>query len=148
MARGDPKEPEKLELLIRDVPYAVDGLEIWMAIKTWVTDYCAIYYSNDDDSAVRSDNELQAWWWEVRHVGHGDLQDARWWPAMDCLADLVETYTTIIWLGSAFHAAVGLSQYGYQGFIPNSPTLASHPMPKTGTEVTEFEFLRSITPKK
>ncbi|KAF8723242.1 hypothetical protein HU200_021757 [Digitaria exilis] len=143
---GDPKNPEKLELLIKDYPYAVDGLEIWIAIKKWVTDYCAIYYTND--GAVTSDTELQAWWWEVRHVGHGDLRDAPWWPAMNCLDDLVETCTTIIWLGSAQHAAVGLGQYGYQGFVPNSPTLTSRPMPEAGAEVTESEFLGSITPKK
>nr|CAB3499819.1 unnamed protein product [Digitaria exilis]CAB3505114.1 unnamed protein product [Digitaria exilis] len=146
VARGDPKNPEKLELLIKDYPYAVDGLEIWIAIKNWVTDYCAIYYTND--GAVTSDTELQAWWWEVRHVGHGDLRDAPWWPAMNCLDDLVETCTTIIWLGSAQHAAVGLGQYGYQGFVPNSPTLTSRPMPEAGAEVTESEFLGSITPKK
>lgn len=148
MANGDPKNPEKLDLLIKDYPYAVDGLEIWTAIKKWVTDYCAIYYPND--GAVTGDSELQAWWREVRHVGHGDLQGARWWPAMDGLSDLVETCTTIIWLGSAFHAAVGLGQYGYQGFVPNSPTLASRamPPPEAGAEVTEAEFLGSITPRK
>ncbi|RLN17039.1 putative linoleate 9S-lipoxygenase 5 [Panicum miliaceum] len=115
------------------------------AIKKWVADYCAIYYVND--GAVTSDSELQAWWREVRHVGHGDLQDAHWWPAMDCLADLEEACTIIIWLGSAFHAAVGLGQYGYQGFVPNSPTLTSRPMPEAGAVVTEAEFLGSITPR-
>ncbi|CAN6293792.1 unnamed protein product [Urochloa humidicola] len=145
VAKGDPKNPEKLELLIKDYPYAVDGLEIWMAIKNWVKDYCAIYYT--DDVAVTSDSELQAWWAEVRHVGHGDLRDALWWPVMDTVADLVETCTTIIWLGSAHHAAVGLGQYGYQGFVPNSPTLTSHPVPATGAVVTESEFLGSITPR-
>ncbi|CAO2191321.1 unnamed protein product [Urochloa humidicola] len=146
VARGDPKSPEKLELLIKDYPYAVDGLDMWMAIKKWVNDYCAIYYAND--GAVTSDSELQAWWTEVRHVGHADLKDAHWWPAMDCLADLVETCTTIMWLGSGFHAAIGLGKYGYTGFVPNSPTITSRPMPEAGAEVTESEFLGSITPRK
>ena len=43
LAKGDPNNPEKLELLIKDYPFAVDGLEIWMAIKKWVADYCAIW---------------------------------------------------------------------------------------------------------
>ncbi|CAL4941465.1 unnamed protein product [Urochloa decumbens] len=145
VARGDPKHPEKLELLIKDYPYAVDGLEIWAAIKKWVSDYCAIYYA--DNIGVTSDSELQAWWAEVRHAGHGDLRDAPWWPAMDSVADLVETCTTIIWLGSAHHAAVGLGQYGYQGFVPNSPTVTSRPVPAAGVAVTESEFLGSITPR-
>ena len=42
LAKGDPNNPEKLELLIKDYPFAVDGLEIWIAIKKWVADYCAI----------------------------------------------------------------------------------------------------------
>ncbi|KAL6643293.1 hypothetical protein ACP70R_021474 [Stipagrostis hirtigluma subsp. patula] len=146
VAKGDPKSPETLELLIKDYPYAVDGLDIWTAIKKWVADYCAIYYA--DDNAVISDSELQGWWREVKHQGHGDLRDAAWWPAMDCVADLVEACTTIVWLGSAFHAAVGLGQFLYQGFVPNGPTITSRPMPEpAGAEVTESEFLGSITPR-
>lgn len=147
MARGDPKKPEELELLIKDYPYAVDGLEIWTAIKKWVTDYCAIYYA-DGDRAVAGDSELQAWWSEVRHVGHGDLSDAPWWPAMDCVDDLVDTCSTIIWLGSAYHSAVSFGQYAYNGFVPNRPTITSGEMPSdAGAVVTEAEFLGSITPR-
>ncbi|KAM3390865.1 hypothetical protein ACQJBY_012471 [Aegilops geniculata] len=147
VARGDPKKPGELELLIKDYPYAVDGLEIWTAIKEWVTDYCAIYYA-DGDGAVAGDSELQAWWSEVRNVGHGDLRDAPWWPAMDCVDDLVETCATIIWLGSAYHSAVSFGQYAYNGFVPNRPTITSGEMPAdAGATVTEAEFLGRITPK-
>ncbi|XP_037487742.1 linoleate 9S-lipoxygenase-like isoform X2 [Triticum dicoccoides] len=147
VARGDPKKAEELELLIKDYPYAVDGLEIWTAIKEWVTDYCAIYYA-DGDGAVAGDSELQAWWSEVRNVGHGDLRDAPWWPAMDSVDDLVETCSTIIWLGSAYHSAVSFGQYAYNGFVPNRPTITSGEMPADAkAAVTEAEFLGSITPK-
>ncbi|KAE8786152.1 Glycogen synthase kinase-3MsK-3 [Hordeum vulgare] len=40
-------------------------MNIWTAIKKWVTDYCAIYYT-DEDRAVAADSELQAWWSEWR----------------------------------------------------------------------------------
>ncbi|OEL24370.1 putative linoleate 9S-lipoxygenase 5, partial [Dichanthelium oligosanthes] len=113
LATGDPKYPEKLELLIKDYPYAVDGLELWAAIKKWVTDYCAIYYA--DDGVVARDSELQGWWSEVRNVGHGDLRDAPF------------------------------GQYDYQGFVPNGPSLATSPVLDAGAEVTESEFLGSIT---
>ncbi|XP_044968338.1 linoleate 9S-lipoxygenase-like isoform X1 [Hordeum vulgare subsp. vulgare] len=147
VARGDTKKHEELELLIKDYPYAVDGMEIWTAIKKWVTDYCAIYYA-DGDRAVAADSELQAWWSEVRNVGHGDLSDAPWWPAMDCVDDLVETCATIIWLGSAYHSAVSFGQYAYNGFVPNRPTITSGEMPAdSGAVVTEAEFLGSITPR-
>ncbi|XP_040256640.2 linoleate 9S-lipoxygenase-like [Aegilops tauschii subsp. strangulata] len=147
VARGDPKKPEELELLIKDYPYAVDGLEIWTAIKEWVTDYCVIYYG-DGDGAVAGDSELRAWWSEVRNVGHGDLSDAPWWPAMDCVDDLVETCATIIWLGSAYHSAVSFGQYAYNGFVPNRPTITSGEVPSdAGAVVTEAEFLGHITPR-
>ncbi|XP_048559689.1 seed linoleate 9S-lipoxygenase-3-like isoform X1 [Triticum urartu] len=147
VARGDPKKAGELELLIKDYPYAVDGLEIWTAIKEWVTDYCAIYYA-EGDGAVAGDSELQAWWSEVRNVGHGDLSDAPWWPAMDSVNDLVETCATIIWLGSAYHSAVSFGQYAYNGFVPNRPTVTSGEMPAdAGAAVTEAEFLGHITPK-
>ncbi|TVU04443.1 hypothetical protein EJB05_49985, partial [Eragrostis curvula] len=146
MAKGDPRSPEKLELLMKDYPFAVDGLELWIAIKKWVADYCTIYYSNDHD--VANDCELQEWWREVRHEGHVDMSEAPWWPSLDCLADLEEICTIVIWLASAYHAAIGLRQFTYLGFVPNRPTLTCRPMPEAGTEVTESDFLASITPRK
>ncbi|TVU30815.1 hypothetical protein EJB05_22459, partial [Eragrostis curvula] len=146
MAKGDPRSPEKLELLMKDYPFAVDGLELWIAIKKWVADYCTIYYSNDHD--VANDCELQEWWREVRHEGHVDMSEAPWWPSLDCLADLEEICAIVIWLASAYHAAIGLRQFTYLGFVPNRPTLTCRPMPEAGTEVTESDFLASITPRK
>ncbi|CAO2044062.1 unnamed protein product [Urochloa humidicola] len=144
LASGDPKNPEELELVIKDYPYAVDGLEMWAAIKKWVSDYCAIYYA--DDGAVATDSELQGFWSEVRNVGHGDLSNEPWWPAMDSRSDLIEACTTIIWLGSAYHAAISFAQYDYRGFVPNGPSLTTGPVPDAGKEVTESEFLGSISP--
>ncbi|KAB5537817.1 hypothetical protein DKX38_015350 [Salix brachista] len=48
MAVQDSSQPHGLRLLIKDYPYDVDGLEIWSAIETWVTEYCAFYYPTDD----------------------------------------------------------------------------------------------------
>ncbi|KAM7473807.1 hypothetical protein LguiB_021050 [Lonicera macranthoides] len=45
MAVEDSNSPHGLRLLIQDYPFAVDGLEIWSAIKTWVGDYCSCYYT-------------------------------------------------------------------------------------------------------
>ncbi|RVX18905.1 putative linoleate 9S-lipoxygenase 5 [Vitis vinifera] len=67
-------------LLIDDYPYAVDGLEIWSAIETWVKEYCSFYYKTDE--MVQKDSELQSWWKEVREEGHGDKKDEPWWPKM------------------------------------------------------------------
>ncbi|RWW56801.1 hypothetical protein BHE74_00036453 [Ensete ventricosum] len=144
------KRPNKLRLLIKDYPFAVDGLAIWSAIETWVTEYCSIYYN--DDAAIRADVELHAWWKEVREVGHGDKKGEDWWPKMQTLAELTKTCTTIIWVASALHAAVNFGQYPYAGYLPNRPTISRRFMPEPGTpEYHELEknpelvFLKTIT---
>ncbi|KAJ3672964.1 hypothetical protein LUZ60_006338 [Juncus effusus] len=138
VAVEDRSSPEKLRLLIKDYPYAVDGLAIWSAIESWVIEYCSIYYP--DDSTIKSDMELRAWWKEIREVGHGDKRYETWWPKMDSLKDLTQTCTTLIWLASAFHAAVNFGQYPYGGYVPNRPTVSRQPMPEPGTK--EFDELK------
>ncbi|KAK1644200.1 hypothetical protein QYE76_062005 [Lolium multiflorum] len=150
VAVEDPSSPYKVRLLIEDYPYAVDGLAVWHAIEQWVTEYLAIYYRNDN--MVQGDVELQEWWKEVRDVGHGDLKNAAWWPKMHTVAELVKACTTIIWTGSALHAAVNFGQYPYAGYHPNKPSGSRRPMPEKGTEDyaelvrnPEKVFIRTIT---
>ncbi|KAK4798209.1 hypothetical protein SAY86_030535 [Trapa natans] len=152
MAILDPSSPHGLRLVIEDYPYAVDGLEIWSAIETWVQDYCAFYYTTDE--MVHEDSELQSWWTEIRNVGHGDKKKESWWPEMHTRAELTQTCTTIIWVASALHAAVNFGQYPYAGYLPNRPTLSRRFMPEPGTaEYAELEndpdraFLKTITPQ-
>lgn len=150
MAVPDSSKPHGLRLLIEDYPYAVDGLEIWSAIQTWVHEYCSFYYSSDD--MVQSDTELQSWWTELREVGHGDKKDEPWWPKMQTFEELTQTCTIIIWVASALHAAVNFGQYPYAGFLPNRPTISRRFMPEPGTpEYAELEsnpdraFLKTST---
>ena len=81
MAVPDQSSPYGVRLLIKDYPYAVDGLVIWWAIERWVMEYLDIYYPNDGE--LERDVEVQAWWKEVREEAHGDLKDRDWWPKMD-----------------------------------------------------------------
>ncbi|XP_023546456.1 probable linoleate 9S-lipoxygenase 5 [Cucurbita pepo subsp. pepo] len=150
MAIEDSNSPHGVRLVIEDYPYAVDGLEIWSAIKTWVTDYCSYYYKTDE--TVRDDSELQSWWKELREKGHGDKKDEPWWPKMQNISELIDTCTIIIWIASALHAAVNFGQYPYAGYLPNRPTISRKFMPEEGTpEYKELEsdpdkaFLRTIT---
>ncbi|KAG6646021.1 hypothetical protein CIPAW_08G164200 [Carya illinoinensis] len=150
MAVKDSSSPHGLRLLIKDYPYAVDGLEIWSAIKTWVEDYCFFYYKTDE--MVQKDSELQSWWKELREEGHGDKKDEPWWPKMQKREELVETCTIIIWVASALHAAVNFGQYPYAGYLPNRPTVSRRFMPEEGTpEYAELQsdpdkaFLKTIT---
>jgi len=153
VAVPDQSSPYGVRLLIKDYPYAVDGLVIWWAIERWVKEYLDIYYPNDGE--LQRDVELQAWWKEVREEAHGDLRDRDWWPKMDTVRQLARTCTTIIWVASALHAAVNFGQYPYAGYLPNRPTVSRRPMPEPGSkEYAQLEagqeeadkmYIRTIT---
>ncbi|XP_048422434.1 linoleate 9S-lipoxygenase 2 isoform X2 [Pyrus x bretschneideri] len=133
----DPNNPSGVQLLFQDYPYAADGLEIWTAIQAWVTDFCMLFYT--DDVSVRSDEEIQAWWSEIRNVGHGDKSSETWWYQMASREDLIKALTTLIWIASALHASVNFGQYAYAGYPLNRPTLCRRFIPEEGTlEYAEF----------
>ncbi|VAI26370.1 unnamed protein product [Triticum turgidum subsp. durum] len=121
------KENGELELAIEDYPYANDGLLIWDAIKEWALTYVEHYYPCTAN--IVDDEELQAWWTEVRTKGHADKQDEPWWPELDSHENLAQALATIMWVTSAHHAAVNFGQYPMAGYIPNRPTMARRNMP-------------------
>ncbi|KAF5194561.1 Linoleate 13s-lipoxygenase 2-1 protein [Thalictrum thalictroides] len=140
MAVEDPTAEHGVKLTIEDYPFANDGLVLWDAIKSWVTDYVNHYYL--DANAIETDTELQAWWTEVRTKGHGDKKDEPWWPVLNTADSLIQTLTTIIWVGSGHHAAVNFGQYAYAGYFPNRPTIARTNMPNEDpTEAHYKKFL-------
>nr|WCQ76780.1 LOX4 [Salvia miltiorrhiza] len=152
VAIKDSSCPHGVRLLIEDYPFAVDGLEIWGAIKTWVQDYCNLYYKSDE--MVQEDPELQAWWTEIREKGHGDKKDEPWWPTMQSCEELIESCTTIIWVASALHAALNFGQYPYGGYLPNRPATSRRFIPDIGTPAyeemklnPEKAYLKTITPQ-
>lgn len=152
MAVEDSSSPHGLRLVIEDYPYAVDGLEIWDAIKIWVQDYVSLYYPIDE--VVQKDTELQTWWKEIIEKGHADLKGKPWWPKMQSLQDLIQSCSIIIWTASALHAAVNFGQYPYGGYILNRPTLSRRLIPEKGTPYydemvknPQKAYLRTITPK-
>ncbi|XP_058729962.1 linoleate 13S-lipoxygenase 2-1, chloroplastic-like [Vicia villosa] len=139
LAEKDPNAPHGLKLAIEDYPYANDGLVLWDAIKSWVTDYVNHYY-NTDTRNVESDKELQAWWDEIRNVGHGDKKDEPWWPNLKTNEDLIEIVTTIVWITSGHHAAMNFGQYTYAGYFPNRPAIARTNMPTEDPSDQELEL--------
>ncbi|KAH0784555.1 hypothetical protein KY290_004153 [Solanum tuberosum] len=139
VAVEDLNSPHGIHLLIQDYPYAVDGLKVWSAIKSWVTEYCNFYYKSDD--TVQKDSELQAWWKELREEGHGDKKDEPWWPKMQTRQELIESCSIIIWIASALHAAVNFGQYPYAGYLVNRPSLSRMFMPEPGSP--EYEELKT-----
>ncbi|XP_021685924.2 linoleate 9S-lipoxygenase 6 [Hevea brasiliensis] len=139
LALKDPDNPTGVQLLFEDYPYGADGLEIWRAIKTWVRDFCSIFYKDDD--SVSSDIEIQEWWSEIKNVGHGDKHNETWWYEMKTLSNLTEALTTLIWIASALHASVNFGQYAYASYPPNRPMLCRRFIPNEG-EIEFAEFLR------
>ncbi|KAG5523576.1 hypothetical protein RHGRI_035398 [Rhododendron griersonianum] len=130
MAVPDPSQPHGLKLLIKDYPYASDGLMIWSAIKNWVQTNVTRYYP--DSAQVCNDKELQAWYAESINVGHPELRHEAWWPTLATPDDLTSILTTIIWLASAQHAALNFGQYPYGGYVPNRPPLMRRLIPEEG----------------
>ncbi|OAY46719.1 probable linoleate 9S-lipoxygenase 5 isoform X2 [Manihot esculenta] len=139
VAVEDENSPNGLRLMIEDYPFAVDGLEIWSAIKIWVKQYCSFYYKTND--MVRQDSELQTWWKEIQEKGHGDKKDEPWWPRMQTCDELIETCTITIWIASALHAALNFGQYPYTGYVPNRPAISRRLMPEKGS--AEYKELES-----
>ncbi|XP_004501997.1 linoleate 13S-lipoxygenase 2-1, chloroplastic-like [Cicer arietinum] len=127
MAVEDPNAQHGLKLIIEDYPFANDGLLIWDAIKQWVTEYVNHYYPSP--SIIESDEELQAWWTEIRTKGHSDKSEEPWWPNLKTQKDLIDIISTIAWVSSAHHSAVNFTQYTYGGYFPNRPTIARKKMP-------------------
>ncbi|KAI3823210.1 hypothetical protein L1987_04643 [Smallanthus sonchifolius] len=127
MAVEDPAAPHGVKLTIEDYPFANDGLLIYDAIKQWATSYVNHYYPQAN--LVESDEELQAWWNEIRTVGHGDKKDEPWWPQLKTQDDLIGIVSTIMWVTSGHHSAVNFGQYDFGGYFPNRPTIGRTKMP-------------------
>ncbi|XP_076948119.1 lipoxygenase 2, chloroplastic-like [Bidens hawaiensis] len=141
MAVEDPTSPLGIKLTIEDYPFANDGLLIYDAIKRWATSYVNHYYP--EANLVESDEELQAWWNEIRTVGHGDKKDEPWWPQLRTQDDLIGIVSTIMWVTSGHHSAVNFGQYDFGGYFPNRPTIARIKMPNEDPTDEEWDsFLK------
>ncbi|MFQ6668061.1 hypothetical protein Gotur_033860 [Gossypium turneri] len=128
----------KVELVLEDYPYAKDGIEIWTAIETWVTEYCNIFYHYDND--VKEDEEIQEWWNEIKTTRHADRKEGLY--DINTFESLVKALTTLIWITSGLHAAVNFGQFGYGGWPPNRPMLLRKFLPKEeemkGMDIMKF----------
>ncbi|XP_038902001.1 lipoxygenase 2, chloroplastic-like [Benincasa hispida] len=147
MAKRKEDAPLGIELVIKDYPFANDGLILWDALLKWVKEYVSHYYG-DDENAIMNDNELQAWWREVQEKGHPDKMEG--WPMLRTRDDLIKIVSTIAWVGSGHHASVNFIQYAYAGHIPNRPSIArknmltedSHQLPDEFIEQPENELVK------
>ncbi|XP_042492206.1 lipoxygenase 6, chloroplastic, partial [Macadamia integrifolia] len=149
MAVEDPSMPCGVRLVIEDYPYAADGLLVWSALKEWVEEYVAHFYS--DPNSLSKDVELQAWWNEIKNEGHYDKRNEPWWPKLHTKDDLSGILTIMIWTASGQHAAINFGQYPFGGYVPNRPTLMRKLIPHEGDPEyekfiyhPEYTFLSSL----
>ena len=127
---------------LKSYPYRDDGLKIWSAIASWVSDYVELYYKNDD--YVAEDFELQAWVSEIVAEDGGKIKN---FAPDDLIVDrktLVETLTMIIFTSSAQHAAVNFPQA--EAANASYQPMSGYQAAPTKTNLTEKEAIEFLPP--
>lgn len=102
-----------------DYVYRDDGLRVWKAQHSFVSNYLALYYKGPDD--LSADSELQAW---LAEMAADDGARLAGMPSVTELGDLVEIVAALIFNGSAFHSAANYTQYNYMGRGTEVPSTA------------------------
>lgn len=121
-----------------DYPYRDDGLLIWNAIHTWVRAYLSSYYTSDRQ--VLEDQALQSWAGELVSDLGGRLrnfgEDAS--GAIRTLDYLIDAVSSVIFTGSAQHAAVNFPQGDLMSYTPAFPLAVFSPPPTSFEQKGNF----------
>ncbi len=116
-------------------PYRDDGMLVWKAIHTFVSDYLKHFYKTDPQNII-DDTELQAWASELSDQTNGGK--VKGMPAsFTNVEELIEIVTTIIFICGPQHSAVNYAQYEYMTFAANMPLAAYRDIPKQSHEPQE-----------
>jgi arachidonate 15-lipoxygenase len=121
-----------------DYPYRDDGRLIWDALHTWVSAYLRINYTSDQQ--VVKDRDLQNWAKELVSDQGGRLKKFGEDPsgAIKTLDYLIEAVTSVIFTGSAQHAAVNFPQSELMSYAPAFPLALYSPAPTSSEEQGNF----------
>ena len=130
-------------------PYRDDGLLLWNAIETFVSDYLKYFYPTKE--AIVQDVELQTWAKELASNKGGKVKGMP--SKIDTVEQLIKIVTTVIFTCGPQHSAVNFPQYEYMSFAANMPLAAYRDIPKitaSGTleVITEKDILRLLPPYK
>jgi len=113
-------------------PYRDDGMLIWNAIHTFVSDYLKHFYKTDSQNII-NDTELQAWAAELSDQTNGGK--VKGMPtSFTSVEELIEIITTIIFICGPQHSAVNYAQYEYMTFAANMPLAAYRDIPGQSQE--------------
>ncbi|XP_065106179.1 polyunsaturated fatty acid 5-lipoxygenase-like [Paramisgurnus dabryanus] len=125
--------------------YRDDGMMIWKAINSFVSDVIEIYY--DSDEKVQQDVEIQGFVKDVSIFGMQDSKGDKFPQSLNTRAELTEYLTAVIFNASAQHAAVNFGQFDWFGWIPNSPSTMRQPPPQQKGE-TDLKFIMDSLPDR
>ena len=124
-----------------------DGILIWNAIESYVTEIIGIFYKTDDD--VKEDTDVQSWANDVHFhgfPGYDGAPNGHGFPEkVESHEDLIQCCTLIMFTATAQHAAVNFGQFEVYGFAPNAPFLLRKP-PPTEKGVTTFAYILESLP--
>lgn len=122
-------------------PFRDDGIMVWDAIESWVTDYVQLWYQ--DDAAVRRDGELQNWAREIAEVGK--VKDFGTYGGITSISELVGVLTMTIFTAGPQHAAVNFSQ-GHEMLSPVVNPLAGYAPAPHKKDHSFQDFLNILPP--
>ncbi|XP_063154677.1 polyunsaturated fatty acid 5-lipoxygenase [Candoia aspera] len=131
-----------------DIPYYYyrdDGVKVWNAIRSFVTDIVNIYYGSEE--AVCEDLELQAFVKDIFVYGMRGNKDSGFPKTIKTRERLSEYLTIVIFTSSAQHAAVNFGQYDWCSWIPNAPPTMRCP-PPTEKGKTTIEYIIESLPDR
>lgn len=130
-----PKEIENRGMnQIPHYPYRDDGMLVWNAIHTFVSDYLNYFYPTS--SFIDDDTELQAWTLELSDKTNGGKVNGMP-PRIDTVNQLIEIVTTVIFTCGPKHSAVNFPQYEYMAFAANMPLAAYRDIPKQSRKLQD-----------
>ncbi|XP_046945903.1 polyunsaturated fatty acid lipoxygenase ALOX15B isoform X1 [Lynx rufus] len=130
---------------VEDIPgyyYRDDGLQIWGAVESFVSEIVSIYYPSD--ASVRDDSELQAWVREIFSEGFLGREDSGVPSSLDTRESLVHYATMVIFNCSAKHYAVSAGQFDSSIWMPNLPPTMQLPPPTSKGQTEPEGFIAAL----
>ncbi|XP_057570141.1 polyunsaturated fatty acid lipoxygenase ALOX15B isoform X2 [Hippopotamus amphibius kiboko] len=132
---------------VEDIPgyyYRDDGMQIWGAVESFVSEMIGIYYPSDE--SVRNDSELQAWVWEIFSEGFLGRESSGVPSSLGTREALIQYVTMVIFTSSAKHSSVGAGQFDFSAWMPNLPSTMQLPPPTSKGQASPEGFIATLPP--